>query len=287
MLGGEILPFYEHVFYLTCGIRRGRIFIASSQAYMLELKNRFEFVAVFSANAANAFGVRLTLAHGEKAFYFFASEELSDIFVQARSVVHFVVREIFGNEIEHVASEPVYAEICPKIHYIATLLSYFRVFPVEVGLLHGKRVQVVFVGCRVVFPRAAAKTCRPVGKRLVRPDIIIVIGVIFRLSRLFKSIMLGRGVIDDQIHYYLNAVFMQLFRQSFPVVERAELVHDIAVVGDIVTVVVIRAFVAGAYPYRVYAEVFEIGYFLFYSVKIAYSVAVRVVKTARVNLIND
>ena len=179
---------------------------------MFKLKNRFEFVTVFSANTAYAFGVRLTFAHGEKVFYFFAPEKLFYVFVQARSVVHFVVCKIFGNEIEHVASESVNAEISPKIHYIATFLPYFRILPVQVGLLHGKRMQIVFVGRFVIFPRAAAEARPPVGQRFVRPYIIIMIGIIFCRPRLSEPVMLGRRMIDDQIHYYLNAVFAQFFR---------------------------------------------------------------------------
>ena len=102
-------------------------------------KNGLQFIAVFSANTADTFFVRLTFAYGEKVLYFFASEKLLYILVQMRTVVHFVLPEVLGYEIENVASEPVHAEICPKIDDIATFLPNFRVFPVQIRLFLGKK----------------------------------------------------------------------------------------------------------------------------------------------------
>ena len=286
MLFGEILPFHQHVFNIVAAIRRGSVFIRSPQPDMLELKHRFQFVPIFSADVADTFHVGLTLAYGEKMFYFVSAEQLSDVFVKMRSVQHFVCGKIFGNKIQHVAAESVYAEICPEIHDVATLLPHFRIFPVQIGLLHGERVKIIFVRRGVVFPCAAAETCRPGGERFIRPDIIIVIGVVFRRAGLFKPVVFGRGVIHHEIHDDFDAVFMEFFRKFFPVVQRSEFVHDIAVIRDIVAVVVIRAFIAGADPHGAYAQFFQIGDFFSDSVQIADPVTVRVVKTARVNLIH-
>ena len=99
--------------------------------------------------------------------------------------------------------------------------------------------------------------------------------------------MFGGSVVHHKVHDDFHAVCMQFFRQFFPVVQRAEFVHDIPVIGNIVAVIVIRTFIARANPHGIHAQFFQIGDFLPDSVQIADAVAVRIVKAARVNLVND
>ena len=95
MFRSEILPFDEYVFNVVAAVGCGIVFIRSSQPDMFELKYRFQFVAVFAADIADALRVGLAFAYGEKMLCFFAPEQLPDIFVQARTVQHFIGGKIF------------------------------------------------------------------------------------------------------------------------------------------------------------------------------------------------
>ena len=79
---------------------------------------------------------------------------------------------------------------------------------------------------------------------------------------------------------------MQFGGEGFPVFERTEFVHNVAIIGNIVPVVVVGAFIAGTNPDRIHAELDEVRNFLFYSVQIADPVAVGIKKTARIYLVN-
>jgi hypothetical protein len=46
-------------------------------------------------------------------------------------------------------------------------------------------------------------------------------------------------MVDDQVHHELDATPVQLCEQLIPIRQRAELIHDILVVADVVAIVVV------------------------------------------------
>ena len=117
--------------------------------------------------------------------------------MQVRTVQHFICGKVFRDKVENVAPESVYAHIRPEIDDTFTFASHLRILPVEVGLLNRKRMEIILVGRRIVFPRISAEASLPVGERLFRPDIVIVIRIITRSARFPKPAMLRRGVINN------------------------------------------------------------------------------------------
>ena len=116
--------------------------------------------------------------------------------------------------------------------------------------------------------------------------IIIVIFVVSTRARLLEPLVFARSVIGDEVHYELYAALVHLLYHLFPIVQRAELVHYVAVVAYVVTVVAVGAFVARRKPHGVYAEIFEVIELARYPLDIPYAVAVTIHKATRVYLIN-
>ncbi|MNI44978.1 hypothetical protein D3C73_993780 [compost metagenome] len=69
--------------------------------------------------------------------------------------------------------------------------------------------------------------------------------------------LIGR-VIDDKVHHQLDAACMQSGEQLFPVLQRAELIHNILVIADVITVVIIRRFIDRRQPDNIDAELLQI-----------------------------
>ncbi len=80
--------------------------------------------------------------------------------VDGGDVLHLIGRDVgeglvFGDEWDDVHAEAVDAFVEPELHEVVDLVADFGVVPVEVGLLGGEVVQVVFVGYGVFLPRGA------------------------------------------------------------------------------------------------------------------------------------
>ncbi len=70
-----------------------------------------------------------------------------------------IVREvlIFGDKIDYIEAQAVHAASGPELADFFQLGAYRRVFPVQVGLLRGKEVQIILLAFGVPAPGAAAK----------------------------------------------------------------------------------------------------------------------------------
>ena len=137
--------------------------------------------------------------------------------------------------------------------------------PIQIRLLPAEQMQIELPGRLIIFPRRASKTSAPVvGRRFVirpdavAPDIIIPVRVCPILPALLKPRVLVRRVIDNQIHQHLDSTVVKGLQHLFPICQRTEFIHDVAIIADIVAVVVVWRFVAGRQPYGVYAELLQI-----------------------------
>jgi hypothetical protein len=73
----------------------------------------------------------------------------------------------------------------------------------------------------------------------------------------------------------------------FPVGQRSELLHDVVIVADVISVVVIRRFVDRRKPDDIDAELLQIVQLLNNSSQIADAVAVAIIEAARINLVDN
>ena len=170
------------------------------------------------------------------------------------------VGEAFGlrDEVDDVHAEAVHAAVEPPAHHVVHGLADFGVFPVEVGLFAGKHVQVELLGLLVPLPAGAAEGGVPVvgfgaafaGLQAlhlagVAPDVPIALGVLARGAGFEEPFVLVARVVDDEVHDEADAVGVEFFDEFVEVVEGAEHRFDVAVVGDVVAVVVLRRGVDG------------------------------------------
>ena len=167
-----------------------------------------------------------------------------------------------GNKGNDILAEAVHTHVQPELHDALDLLAHLRVIHVEVGLLFGEHVQIVFVQPLVVFPRSALEHARPVVRRaafaahgLARtPYIIVVIGVILALAALDEPFVLVAGMVDDKIHEHAHTALMRAVKHLTEYAEVAVLRIYVHIVGDIVAEVRVRRRVYRREPYRVHAE---------------------------------
>ena len=194
---------------------------------------------------------------------------------------------------DDVAAEAVHALIHPKIADVGDLAAHGGVFPIQVGLLFAEQVQIPFPRLFVVCPGAAAEARRPVVGRLasvlspaLAPDIIVAVGVVLGFAALDEPFVLVRGMVGDKVHDQLYAALMHAREHLVEVRHRSEFVHDVAVIADVVTVVVVGRLIDRRKPDGVHAQIFDIVELGDYPAQIAYPVAVRIAETARIDLID-
>lgn len=99
--------------------------------------------------------------------------------------------------------------------------------------------------------------------------------------------MLIGCVIHHQVHHELDAARVHCIKQLFPIRECAKFVHNVAVIADVITVVVVRRFIDRTQPYDVDAELLQIIELFQNPAQVAAAVAVAVLETARINLIDN
>lgn len=99
--------------------------------------------------------------------------------------------------------------------------------------------------------------------------------------------MLVRGVIGHQVEHDSDAAPMGLRYQPVKTRQRAEVGMHVAVVADIVAPVFQWRRIDGAQPDRIDAEQYEILKMRGDAVEVADAVAIRIRKTARIDLVED
>lgn len=164
------------------------------------------------------------------------------------------------------------------------------VVPVQVRLFDGKLVEIILPHLGHPGPGRAAKGGpHLVGRRAlhaVAPDVIVVVGVVSALFCLLEPAVLVRGVVQHQIHDDADVVFFGFGDEVVHVGQRAEHGVNIAVVGNVVAVVILRAAVDGAEPDGVDAQALQIAKPLDDAGQVANAVAVAVLKAAGIDLVD-
>ena len=254
---------------------------------MFKLEQGGQLIPLRGAVAADLVHVTgPAFANGEQMGSLLPAEHLVDVLMQmgAEAVAG---GEFLGNLVDDIDAEAIYTQVYPEVHHSAHLLPDSGVVPVQISLLDGIGVQIILASFGAVFPGRTAEAGFPIGQRLVCPVVEIAVGIILALLGLQEPLVLGGGVVGDQVHDDLDAMLMGLLDEDLHIIQGAELVHNIPVVGDIITVVHIGALVAGAEPNGVDAQFLQIGQLLADALQVADTVMVGVHEAPGIDLIND
>jgi hypothetical protein len=169
-----------------------------------------------------------------------------------------------------VDAETVDAPVQPEAQHPVELGGDLRVTPVPVGLLGREHVQVPLAGPSVRLghpaPRRAAEHRVPVVGRLVAAGAAAVGEVETGAGRaagsrgecLAEPGVLAGAVVRDDVEQHLDAEPPRGAHQQVELGEVAEERVDVAVVGHVVAVVVLRRGIEGAQPDPVDAELLQI-----------------------------
>ncbi|MNW50525.1 hypothetical protein D3C74_279780 [compost metagenome] len=149
----------------------------------------------------------------------------------------------FRDHVDDVHPESVDPFIEPPGHHIVHFAADLRILPVQVRLLLGEHMKIIFARGFIEFPGGSAKERTPVVRGLAvfagMPNIIIPVWIILRFARFHEPVMLIRAVIDDQVHDQLHAPCMQSIQQLLPVLHRSKRIHDQLIIANIVPIIVV------------------------------------------------
>ena len=271
-----------------------------------ELKDHVQFPAVVSGilfrffdRHARRFAYRNDIVFRKHLFVHFLQKlmdprAIAAVFhrIAVNPAMHLGIRIalILGNKIDHIHTEAVNAFFEPARHHVIHFMTDLFVFPVQVRLLFSKQMQIPLSEIFVVFPCRSRKRRSPVVRCLVRstifPDIIIMIRIFPGFSAFYEPRMLVRRMIDHQIHYDPDPFLVRFFEQIVKILHRAELVHDLFVIGNVIAVVRIRGLIDRRKPDHVDSQIGQVIQFFPDPVQIADPVVVRIIEAARINLIH-
>ena len=123
---------------------------------------------------------------------------------------------------------------------------------IQVGLLLGEEVQIVFSHVAKGCPGAVCEEIAPVvgdfSILFPRADDVIILIFLLPGQGSLEPLMLVRGVVDDQIHNNADATLFCLRHQQVKFLHGAETGLNGLVISDVVAVVVIGAEVDGREP---------------------------------------
>ena len=161
------------------------------------------------------------------------------------------VRKAFSlrNKVDNILSEAVHAHRKPETKDVLNFLTNLRVIHIEVGLLLGKKMQIVLSAYRIVLPRLSFKDGVPVIG-LVTPDVIILIRVVITaLTALDEPRMLIRCVIYNKVHNDLHAQLVCLIKHLLKLLKVTVVRMNVAVVRNIIAKVCVGRRVQRIKPY--------------------------------------
>ena len=201
----------------------------------------------------------------------------------------------FGDEGDHVLPEAVHPHVQPEAEDALDLIAHSGVAHIQIRLLFGEQMQVVFVQIAVVLPGLPLEERGPVVGRLLlsaaarfagAPVIIIVVGVIAAFAALDEPGVLIRAMVDHKVHKHAQAPVVGFLQHALENREVAEVRVDVHIVGDVVTPVGIGRGVEGREPDRVHPQALDIIQTVEHAVEIADPVAVSVAEAAGPDMVD-
>ncbi len=215
--------------------------------------------------------------------------ELADIVVQARAVAHGQSVPLLAHHVDHIEAKSLDPFAQPEVDHLCHFGPHRRVVPVQIGLTRVEVVQVVAIKRWHILPAAAAKNRGNgvgIDKGLIPEYVVVLIAGIPR-QRFHKPLVLGGGMVGDYIHHDADAVSGRFGYQHFHLGQGAEGGVDGTVVRHVIAVVPFGGAIDGGEPEHIDPEGGQIVEALTDAVDIAHAVAIAVLKTNGVDLVDD
>ncbi len=193
---------------------------------------------------------------------------------------------------EHVDAKPIDAAPEPETKDVVHRLLDGGVSPVEVGLLLQEGVIIILPAGLIPLPGRAAEIADPVVRRCsvetrIAPDVPISPGAAPRGAALEEPRVLVRGVIGNEIENDLELAGVGGQKQAVEIRKGAEARIDVAIVSDVVPEIRHGRRIDRRYPNGVDSELDEMIEPSLDTAKVADAIAVRVLKRAGIDLVDD
>ena len=229
--------------------------------------------------------------------------ELRQVFVDPGPVVivehafvngeQVVIRQavLLGNVGDHVFPEAIHTHIQPETKDIFHFFPDFGVVHIQIRLLHGEQMEIVFLPHLIPGPGLTLEITVPViGQFPVglggTPD--VVVGVRFDSPAAFlEPFVLVTGVIYHQIHDDLHTPLMGAIQNLLEGFHAAVHGIDVHVVGNIITAVRTGGGVQGRKPDAVDAQGFQIVQLFQNAPQVTHAIAVPVLEAPGPDLIKN
>ena len=201
-------------------------------------------------------------------------------------------RRVFCDVWNRIQPESIDPLVEPETQNVVDFGPHLGVLPVEVGLLPGEVVQVVGPRGGVVAPGIAllvemALAVGRVALFLRPPEVVVVVGVFPRGAGLAEPGMLVAGVVQHQVEEKTHASCVCFFQEPVEILHRTEVGHDLPVIADVVAVVGIGRGEDRIEPQGFDSQPVQVVEFFGDSVQVPDTVAVAVLETAGIDLIDD
>ena len=220
--------------------------------------------------------------------------EFPEVFVDVGAVVivghtfggghDMVIRQAFllGDVGDHVLPEAVHTHVQPEAKNFLHFFPDQRIVHVQIGLLHGEQVQVIFLPHLVPLPCLALEEGVPVVGQLAvagigPPDVIVGVRL-NALAAFLEPFVLVAGVVDNQIHDDFHVPLMGTVQHLFESLHAAEFRGDVHIVGDVIASVGTGGGVDGGEPDAVAAQALDVVQLFVDTQQVAHTVAVAVLK---------
>ena len=152
-------------------------------------------------------------------------------------------------------------------------------------------MQIVLAGCLVKLPGASGETGLPVvgfpSILRILPDVEVAVRIVFGLPAFHKPRMLVRCMVDHQVHDNPKPKAVCCRQHFVEIFHGSEIRHDIAVIGDVVSVVIVGGAIDRGEPDHIDPKLLQVGKMRRDSLQIADSVSIAVREGARIDLIDN
>ena len=201
--------------------------------------------------------------------------------------VRVVFREVllFRNQVDDIETEPFDAFLAPEAHHLIDVLAHLRIFPIQIGLRDVEQVKIILAALLVILPGVAPELRLPV-RRLVAPDVVVAVALVPG-ERLLEPLVLGRRVVDDDVHHEPDATRLGFADELVEVVHRPVRWVDRVIVAHVITVIVLWGLVHRRHPDVLDAELGQVVELRGHPFDGSGGVTFRAVEAFRIDLIDD
>ena len=196
---------------------------------------------------------------------------------------------LFGDEGDHVLAEAVHTHIQPEAHDLFDFFPDPRVVHVQVRLLYGEQMEIVFAALVVELPGLPLNHAVPVvGEGAVLfglpPDIVVRIGLLPPAAGLEPGVFVA-GVVHHQVHDDPDPALVGAVEDLFESAHASVFPGDVHIVHHVVAVVRVGRGVERRKPYGVHMQRLDVVELFVHAHQVAHAVSVAVAEAARPYLI--